>query len=58
MGGHSEAIQIDYDPGVISYETLLGLFWASHNPSGAPYSTQYAAAIFYHDAEQQRLALA
>jgi peptide-methionine (S)-S-oxide reductase len=56
LGGHSEAIQIDYDPAVISYETLLGLFWASHNPSSPAYSRQYEAAVFYHDAEQERLA--
>ena len=57
LGDHSETIQIDYDPTRISYEELLELFWASHNPATRPRSRQYASIIFYHDDEQKRLAI-
>jgi methionine-S-sulfoxide reductase len=56
LGDHSETIQIDYDPARISYEELLEVFWASHNPATRPRSRQYASIIFYHDDEQKRLA--
>jgi peptide-methionine (S)-S-oxide reductase len=52
LGGHSETIQIDYDPDQISYEELLAIFWASHNPTQPSYSSQYASIIFTHDARQ------
>jgi peptide-methionine (S)-S-oxide reductase len=56
LGGHSETIQIDYDPAQITYEELLDVYWESHNPTSMPWSRQYASIIFYHDEEQQRLA--
>jgi peptide-methionine (S)-S-oxide reductase len=56
LGGHSETIQIDYDPALISYEELLEVFWTSHTPTSRPWSRQYASIIFYHDEEQKRLA--
>jgi peptide-methionine (S)-S-oxide reductase len=58
IGDHTETLQLDYDPDVLSYEDLLTVFWASHNPTYRVYSTQYKAAIFTHNAEQRRLALA
>jgi peptide-methionine (S)-S-oxide reductase len=57
LGGHSEAIQIDYDPAQISYEELLEVFWDSHNPTSRPWSRQYMPFVFYHNEEQKRLAL-
>ena len=57
LGDHTETVEIDYDPSQISYEQLLALFWKSHSPGVAPWSRQYQAAIFYHNAEQKRLAL-
>ncbi|MFT5916625.1 MAG: peptide-methionine (S)-S-oxide reductase [Bacteroidia bacterium] len=57
--GHTEAVEIYYDPAVISYETLLKVFYASHNPTTvngqAPdFGTQYRSAIFYmNDAEKK-----
>ncbi|CAN5146685.1 peptide-methionine (S)-S-oxide reductase MsrA [soil metagenome] len=59
--GHAEAIQITYDPTVISFEELLEVFWKTHDPTtlnqqGADKGTQYRSAIFYHDDEQKRLA--
>ena len=57
LGDHSESIQIDYDPTVISYKDLLKRFWEAHDPSTGSWSTQYKAAIFYHNDEQKKLAL-
>ena len=58
LGDHSEAIRIDYDPARISYGQLLEIFWGDHDPSSPSWSCQYRAAVFYHDGEQKRLALA
>lgn len=58
LGDHSETIQIDFDPSKISYERLLEVFWEEHDPTSRPWSRQYKAAVFYHDEEQKRLALA
>jgi peptide-methionine (S)-S-oxide reductase len=57
LGDHAETIQIDYDPTQISYEELLEVFWTSHSPTTRPWSRQYASLIFYHNEEQQRLAV-
>ncbi|MCF8106436.1 MAG: peptide-methionine (S)-S-oxide reductase [Desulfohalobiaceae bacterium] len=56
LGDHSETIQVDYDPEVITYEELLKIFWENHNPEFAAWSRQYMAAVFYHDEEQKRAA--
>lgn len=56
LGDHTETIQIDFDPAVVSYEDLLEVFWASHRPTREPWSVQYRSAIFHHDARQERLA--
>lgn len=57
MGNHTETIQIDYDPMVISYEKLLDVFWDSHNPASPVWSRQYMSIIFFHNEEQRRLAI-
>ncbi len=59
--GHAEAIQITYDPAVISYEELLEVFWQTHDPTtlnrqGHDVGTQYRSVIFTHNDEQRRLA--
>jgi methionine-S-sulfoxide reductase len=54
IGDHSESIQVDYDPGVLSYADLLDVFWSSHRPTSPAFSRQYASAIFVHDDEQRR----
>lgn len=59
--GHAEAVQILYDPQVISYRDLLDIFFAVHDPTtlnrqGADVGSQYRSAIFYHDETQRRLA--
>ena len=59
--GHTEAVQVIYDPAIISYETLLDVFWRQINPTDtggqfADRGSQYRTAIFYHSDEQKRLA--
>ncbi len=61
LTGHAEALEVTYDPKVISYAELLAVFWQSHDPTtlnrqGHDSGTQYRSAIFYHDAEQKKLA--
>jgi peptide-methionine (S)-S-oxide reductase len=59
--GHAEAIQITYDPALISYPELLEVFWQTHDPTtlnrqGNDVGTQYRSAIFYHSDKQKELA--
>ena len=59
--GHVEAVQVVYDPAKVSYQALLDYFWRHVDPTdpGGQFvdrGAQYRSAIFYHDAEQQRLA--
>lgn len=61
--GAAEAIQVTFDPAVISYETLLEIFWHLHDPTtlnrqGNDIGTQYRSGIYYQNEEQKRIALA
>ena len=61
--GAAEAVQITYDPSIISYDTLLEIFWHTHEPTtlnrqGNDVGTQYRSAIFYSNDEQKQIALA
>jgi peptide-methionine (S)-S-oxide reductase len=58
---HAEAVAVYYDPEVIDYETLLVVFFASHDPTtkdqqGPDRGRQYRSAIFYTNAQEERLA--
>jgi peptide-methionine (S)-S-oxide reductase len=60
--GHAEAVEVWFDPGQVSYEQLLEIFWRMHNPTtpnrqGWDRGSQYRSAIFFHDARQQELAI-
>lgn len=59
--GHAEALQVIYNPKIITYEQLLETFWMTHDPTqknrqGPDIGTQYRSAIFYHDKEQKQKA--
>ncbi|MFO0797239.1 MAG: peptide-methionine (S)-S-oxide reductase MsrA [Gemmataceae bacterium] len=59
--GHAEAVQVTFDPAVVSYPELLEVFWRSHDPTtlnrqGNDVGTQYRSAIFYHSERQRELA--
>ena len=56
LGDHTETIQIDFDPRVISYAELLDIFWREHQPTSRPWSRQYASIILYADEEQKKQA--
>ncbi len=61
MTGHTEVVQVVFDPRVVSYEALLRSFWEAHDPTqgmrqGNDVGTQYRSAIYCHTPEQQRLA--
>jgi peptide-methionine (S)-S-oxide reductase len=61
--GHAEALQIFYDPAIITFDALLEIFWSTHDPTtlnrqGADVGSQYRSAIFYHSPEQKELAQA
>lgn len=58
LGDHTESIQMDYDPTVISYEQLLEVFWDSHDASAPSWSRQYMSIIFTHNDAQLRSAAA
>lgn len=59
--GHAEALQIVYNPTVISFDELLEIFWKTHDPTtlnrqGNDVGTQYRSGIYYHNDEQKQKA--
>ncbi|MBW2939838.1 peptide-methionine (S)-S-oxide reductase MsrA [Zhongshania aquimaris] len=63
MTGHNEVVLVVFDPAQVSFQTLLKLFWESHNPTqgmrqGNDVGTQYRSGIYCFTAEQQEVAKA
>jgi peptide-methionine (S)-S-oxide reductase len=61
--GHAEVVQVEYDPGVVSYVQLLKVFWNCHNPTtlnrqGPDHGSQYRSVILFHSPEQEQAAMA
>lgn len=61
QSGHAEVAQITYAPSEISFETILSVFFKTHDPTtlnqqGADRGTQYRSAVFYHDTAQKNAA--
>ncbi|MBN1138472.1 MAG: peptide-methionine (S)-S-oxide reductase MsrA [Anaerolineae bacterium] len=59
--GHAEAVQITFEPSLVSYREILELFFDIHDPTtlnrqGADVGFQYRSAIFYHDDKQKQIA--
>ena len=56
--GHAEAVEVVFDPKVVSFHDLLEVFWSNHNPTtlnrqGPDVGSQYRSAIFFHSPEQK-----
>jgi len=61
LTGHNEVVLVIYDPGEVSYDKLLSVFWESHDPTqgmrqGNDAGTQYRSGIYAFDAEQRAAA--
>ena len=61
--GHAEAVLVEFDPALVSYQQLLAFFWATHDPTsgdaqGPDHGTQYRSAIFTFGPDQLSAALA
>jgi peptide-methionine (S)-S-oxide reductase len=59
--GHAEVVEVEFDPAQIDYNSLLDVFWSSHNPTtlnrqGPDVGTQYRSVVFYHSPEQKAAA--
>ena len=59
--GHAEAVEVTFDPSIISFDQLLNIFWQCHDPTqlnrqGPDLGTQYSSAIYYHTDAQKLMA--
>ena len=61
LTGHNEVVLVVYDPNIVSYATLVKVFWESHNPTqgmrqGNDTGTQYRSGIYYYSPSQKDVA--
>jgi peptide-methionine (S)-S-oxide reductase len=57
LGDHTEAIEIEFSPHILSFGTILDIFWKSHDPFEKPWSRQYMSLMFYHNDYQKEMIL-
>lgn len=61
LTGHTEAVEVEFDPSKVSYEKLLEVFWINHDPTYddrqfCDHGSQYRPGIFWHSEEQKKAA--
>jgi peptide-methionine (S)-S-oxide reductase len=61
LTGHAEVVRVVFDPSVVSYDTLLGVFWENHDPTqglrqGNDIGTQYRSTLYWYGDDQRRQA--
>ena len=62
LTGHAEVVKVDFDEAIISYEDILNIFYANHNPTqlnrqGPDIGTQYRSSVFYLNSNQKEIAI-
>jgi peptide-methionine (S)-S-oxide reductase len=62
LTGHAEVVKVDFDEAIISYEDILNIFFANHNPTqlnrqGPDIGTQYRSSVFYLNSNQKEIAI-
>jgi peptide-methionine (S)-S-oxide reductase len=60
--GHAEVVDVEFNPSEVSYKELLELFWKIHDPTtldrqGPDFGTQYRSVIFFHNSDQEKIAI-
>ncbi len=56
--GHTEVVEVQYDPEKVAYQRLLEVFWATHDPTTPDAGDEYRSVIFFHTPEQEAAARA
>ncbi|MDC0047299.1 peptide-methionine (S)-S-oxide reductase MsrA [Chloroflexi bacterium] len=62
LTGHAEVVKVDFDEAIISYNDILNIFFANHNPTqlnrqGPDVGTQYRSSVFYLNSDQKEIAV-
>ena len=55
LGDHTETLELDFDPAVITFAQLMERYFKSHDPASTSWGRQYRSVVFYHDEAQRRV---